>query len=654
VIVGTAGHIDHGKTTLVRALTGVDTDRLKEEKARGISIELGYAYAPLPDGEVLGFVDVPGHERLVHTMAAGACGIDFGLLVVAADDGVMPQTREHLAILELLGVSRGAVALTKTDRVDAARVGQVRMEIEALLEGGPLAGAPCFPLDATTAQDPGVQALHAHLQASALAWRARDDGGLFRLAIDRVFTLPGHGTVVAGTVFGGRVVAGDDTAGLVLAPAGRPLRVRAIHAQNRPSPVGRAGQRCALNLAGIEKDAIARGDWIADARAVAPARNVDVELHLLADADVAIGAWSPLHVHLGTARRLAHAVPLSGETVAPGRTARVQLVFDVPLCAAPGDRFIVRDAQASRTLGGGRVLDPYAPARRRRTAQRLAWLDGMAAMLDGHGLQALLRHAPHGLDEPALVRLTCLPPERLHLPADACWLAPRGAPRIAIADQHRQALRARVEQALADFHHDAPDEPGPDASRLRRIALPAAPAALWSALLEELGDDGRLSRNGPWLHLPGHAVALGEADAPLAQELLTRLRDGGYDPPWVRDLARLHGEPEDRVRRLLRTLALQGETYQVVRDLFYHRERMRDLAELACVLAERHGRIEAARFRDAAALGRKRAIQILEFLDRTGLTRRMRDAHLLRDDSAWLQAIRGRSVTGMEHPHCKW
>lgn len=641
MIVGTAGHIDHGKTRLVRALTGVDTDRLEEEKARGISIELGYAYAPLPGGEVLGYIDVPGHEKLVHTMAAGACGIDFGLLAVAADDGVMPQTREHLAILGLLGVGRGAVAITKADRVEPARLDEVRAQLAALLAGGPLEGAEVFATTAGTDGDPGVLALREHLQAQARALPARDVHGLFRLAVDRVFTLAGHGTMVTGTVFGGRTAAGDEAARLVLAPAGTPVRVRSIHAQNRPSPEARAGQRCALNLAGTERAAIGRGDWIADARAFLATRNIDVELQLLPDAGAAVGTWTPLHLHLGTSRRLAHAVPLSGEGVAPGTSGRVQLVFEGPLCAAPGDRFIIRDARASRTIGGGRVLDPNAPTRRRRSPERMAWLDGIAAMLDGDGLQALLRAAAHGVDETTLVRLAGRAPEQLHLPEDARWLAPRGGARIAIADAPHEALCARIEEALAGFHRDSPDEAGPEATRLRRIALPTAPPGLWLALLDGLVDEGRIRRKGPWLHLPGHSVALDEAEEALARRMLARLHEGGFNPPWVRDLARIEAQPEERVRRLLRMLAAQGDVHQVVRDLFYHRERMQELATLACGIAMRAGGVDAAHFRDATGLGRKRAIQVLEHFDRTGLTRRVRDSHVLREDSAWLEALRG-------------
>src|SRR5271165_6483440 len=305
MIIGTAGHIDHGKTSLVRALTGVDTDRLKEEKARGISIELGYAYTLLADGEVLGFVDVPGHERLVHTMVAGVGGIDYVLLVIAADDGVMPQTREHLAILELLGITHGAVALTKIDRVNEARIPAVKLQIEALLSPTALSRAPLFSVAATAQDDPGVAALRAHLLSVAAKWPRHPEDGLFRLAVDRVFTLPGRGTVATGTACAGRVETGDT---LAVMPAGSLVRVRSIHAQNRDTGAARAGQRCALNLAGIEKTALRRGDWLADPRALVPSTRLDVRLRRLDGGN--LSGRTPLHIHLGTAHRIARVVLL--------------------------------------------------------------------------------------------------------------------------------------------------------------------------------------------------------------------------------------------------------------------------------------------------------------------------------------------------------
>jgi len=637
MIIGTAGHIDHGKTTLVRALTGVDTDRLKEEKARGISIELGYAYTPLANGDVLGFIDVPGHEKLVHTMAAGASGIDFGLLVVAADDGVMPQTREHLAILSLLGVTQGAVALTKADRADAARLDAVRAEIAALTTGTFLDGAPVYAVCAAQVDDAGTAQLKQHLHAQAEHLQRRDAAGLFRLAVDRVFTLAGHGTVVTGTAHAGQARAGDDSADLRVMPAGTRVRVRSIHAQNQPSDTGTAGQRCALNLAGIDKQAISRGDWIADARCFLPSRHVDVALTLLPSADAPLRAWAPLHVHIGAARQLAHVVPLSAETLAPGQSGWVQLVFDEPVCAMPGDRYIVRNAQATRTVGGGRVLDPNAPDRKRRAAARMQGLQALSDMLDGSGLEPVLAHAPLGLDEGALQRLTGKPVQDIAAPHGALWIESRHAqgPRTLIGSAHWDALLGRVEQALASFHLSAPDEPGPDSARLRRMVMPVGSDALWTAVLDHLQRDGRVARNGPWLHLPSHTATLADEESALAARLLPLLEAGAFDPPWVRDLARMQGEPEERVRQLLRKLLRRGDVAQVVKDLFYHRDQMRELARLAAELAGQPQGLNAAVFRDRTGLGRKRAIQILEFFDRVGYTRRLRDTHVLRGESAY-------------------
>ena len=637
MIVGTAGHIDHGKTTLVRALTGVDTDRLKEEKARGISIELGYAYTPLENGDVLGLIDVPGHEKLIHTMAAGASGIDFALLVIAADDGVMPQTREHLAILQLLGVAHGAVALTKCDRVDAARLSAVRDEITAWLHGSTLDGAPVFETCATRDDDPGVAALKRFLADAALAWRARRDDGLFRLAVDRVFTLAGQGTVVTGTAFAGRVATGDT---LAVVRTGAAARVRSIHAQNRPVDAGRAGERCALNLAGVDKADVERGDTVADARLVATSPRLDVELTLLADAGLTLTHWAPLHVHLGTLHRVAHVALLDGDTLAAGQKMRVQLVFDEPVFALPGDRFIVRNPQATRTVGGGRVLDPFGPARKRRTPERRAWLDALASWLDEGRLDALLAQAPLGIARTMLTHLSGFAPDVLALPDDALAIGQRDAASnegTVMARAHWLALQARTIDTLRAYHERMPDEQGLDAARLRRMVAPLVGDALWRALVDALVDGGEVARSGPWLHLPSHSVSFDAREEALARQLLPLIHAGRFDPPWVRDLARETGAAEEAVRTLLRKLARRGDVHQVVRDLFYHADVVRELAGLVAHLAPtRGGGLDAATFRDATGLGRKRAIQILEFFDRVGYTRFHRDLHFLRPDSGWV------------------
>jgi len=629
MIVGTAGHIDHGKTTLVRALTGVDTDRLKEEKARGISIELGYAYTPLPDGDVLGYIDVPGHERLIHTMAAGASGIDLALLVVAADDGVMPQTREHLTIVERLGVPRAVVALTKADRADATQLASVRGEIEALLAGTPYAGADVFPLNATDDADPGVAALRAWLQDTAQHTPAHGAGGLFRLAVDRVFTLGGHGTVVTGTVFGGRVAVGDV---MQVAPSGLPARVRSIHAQNRPAEAGLAGQRCALNLAGIDKADIHRGDWIVDPALMAPVTRIDVRLTLHPGAGSRIGHWSPLHVHLGAAHRMANAVLLDCEALEPGGTALAQLVFAAPVCAVAGDHFILRNPQATQTVGGGVVLDNVAPERHRRAPGRLAWLLAVEQMLGGCGILPLLDNAPHGVAETRLVRLTGLPASAMTLPPAVLRIG-----ETLILSRYLDALRAGVLDTLTAFHARMPDEPGLGAGSLRRVAFAGAPIpdALWSALLDTLLQQRAVERHGGWLRLPGHAITFTDAEQALGAQLLPRVAAGGFDPPWVREHAVALNAPEEQVRHVLGKLARQGTVHQVVRDLFYAEAAIETLARLFGTMAAAQGHVEVIAFRDAVGLGRKRTIQILEFFDRAGYTRRVGNARMLRPDSEW-------------------
>ncbi len=629
MIVGTAGHIDHGKTTLVRALTGVDTDRLKEEKARGISIELGYAYKPLPNGDVLGFVDVPGHERLVHTMVAGACGIDVALLVIAADDGVMPQTREHLAIMGLLGITRGVVALTKCDRVDAMRLQEVQMQVRALLADTPLHDCEMFAVNAVMPDDAGVQALRTYIENAAIDWRRSGEHKLFRLAIDRVFSLPGQGLIAAGSIFTGQVAVGEH---ITVMPSGVQARVRSLHAQNRPAEHASAGHRCAVNLSGVEANAIRRGDWLVDGRSCALTQRIDTDLTLLQDAR-SVAAWTPLHVHIGSGHFVANAVPLSVECIHAGAQARVQLVFDEPICVAPGDRFIVRDAQALRTVGGGRVLDPYAPTRRRRAPHRMRYLDALERLCDEGDLRPLLEQAPHGVRMSELMRLSGRAAEHLTLPPDARridvgegWV---------ILEDHWRALGEAAVQRLAEFHERAPDEPGADIGRLRRMCAPTLDAALWRRLVDEWVQAAHLQRSGPWLHLPAHRARLSNEDAQLFAQMQPMIAAGRFDPPWVRTLAQKLATPEERVRAVLRKQARAGAVCEVVPDLFYDRGHIESLADLAAELAQSEGSLNASRFRDALGLGRKRTIQILEFFDRVGYMRRIRDVHVVRADSGW-------------------
>ncbi|HEX7865129.1 MAG TPA: selenocysteine-specific translation elongation factor [Variovorax sp.] len=633
MIIGTAGHIDHGKTTLVRALTGVDTDRLPEEKRRGISIELGYAYLHAPDGVSLGFVDVPGHERLLHTMLAGATGIDHALLVVAADDGVMPQTREHLAVVALLGVREATVAVTKIDRIDEAvreaRLAEVRSDIAALLALTPLAQAPVLAVSATNGE--GIDALRERLLDVAREERAREDDLAFRLAVDRAFTLSGVGTVVTGTVFSGMVRIGDE---LRVVPGDRTVRVRGIHAQNQKAESAHAGQRCALALAGVTKEEMRRGDWVCAPGIALATDRIDVLLTLWPDEAKPLRSGATVHAHLGASDLMTSVALLDRDALAPGETAFAQLVLRETVGAWHGDRGVLRDASATRTVAGVRVLDPFAPVRYRRTPERLRTLAAWAIDDRAARVAALLHNAPLGVDTARIARALSLADETaLPLPGDAVRID-----HTAIGQAHLDALEEQITGRLADFHRTAPDEVGPDARRLKRLAGPRTDDALWRHALDDLVARGALVRSGTWLHLPDHAARLNEAEQKLAQKLLPRLADGGFDPPWVRDLAKDCGVSEAMVRQTLASLARRGEVFQVVKDLYYPLATIERLAAMARNCLDGPEGLQAASFRDATGLGRKRAIQLLEFFDRVGYTRRVKDTHLLRPDTSLFEA----------------
>lgn len=632
MIVGTAGHIDHGKTSLVKALTGVDADRLKEEKARGITLDLGYAYTPLPNGEVLGFIDVPGHEKLVHNMLAGATGIDFVLLAVAADDGPMPQTREHLAILNLLGLSRGAVALTKIDCVSEERVAQAQAEIESLLQGTALEGSPVFPLSAVSGA--GVESLRHYLEqaVSSLTIRqksGRPEAGNFRLAVDRCFTLAGTGTVVTGTVFSGTVRVGDQ---LLLSPAGIAVRVRGIHAQNRQSETGMTGQRCALNLAGtdFDKQDVRRGDWVLAEPAHGPTQRLDVRLHLLAGADKPLRHWSPVHFHLGAVDVMARVALLEHDKLEPGTSGLAQIVLDRTIGALRGDRFIIRDQSASRTVGGGSVLDPFPPERKRRTPERLAVLAALERPTAQAALQGMLKATPAGIDLHRFALSCNLSPVELDtLYRDVSMVVVDGT---AFPIEIWESLRQAVLERLAETHRLMPDKLGPDANNLRQMAAPRLPRTVFASLLATLRDERRIMQSGPWLHLPEHRITLAAGDQIVWHKVAPLLLERQFQPPRVRDLAYALNVSETRMRQLMQQLAAMGEVYRVAHDHYFMPQAVEQLAAIVREIAagQPDGKITAALFRDKIGTGRKLAIQILEFFDAGALTRRAGDAHHLR------------------------
>jgi selenocysteine-specific elongation factor len=617
MIIGTAGHIDHGKTTLVKALTGVDCDRLKEEKARGITVDLGYAYT-----DKLGFIDVPGHEKLIHNMLAGATGIDFALLVIAADDGPMPQTREHLEIVELLGIRRGAVALTKIDTSTVNRKNAAKTEIAELLAGTALADAPIFPVAAVSGE--GVAELRADLEAAAAEQGERQTAGGFRLAIDRCFTLSGAGTIVTGTAFAGSVKVGDQ---LLLSPPNKPVRVRSLRVQDAPAESGHAGQRIALALSGVEKAEVERGQWIVAPGLHAPVRRFDAKIRVLSG-QPALKHWTQVHLHLGAEDVPARIGLLGADEIAPGCENWAQIAVDRDIGALAGDRFILRDAAARHTIGGGIVLDIYPPSRKKSSPERLAMLAALADTNPATALQLAAEQQSAGVD---------LNTHALNRNLDASTLNALGQQLnlkvvgiTAFAPSRWQELETRLLAAIAAEHERAPDLTGVERDRLRRLTLPTLSRPAFDALLATPLADGRIAQTNAWLHLPEHRVQLAAADCELWQTLKPLLAAEPYAPPRVRDIAKASGVGEDTVRTLFKRIARHGDAWPVAHDHFFSAEAVAELARRVAALNQRDGCARAASLRDEIGGGRKVAIHILEFFDRIGYTRRVRDTHVLR------------------------
>jgi selenocysteine-specific elongation factor len=633
MILATAGHIDHGKTALVQALTGIDADRLPEEKRRGLTIDLGFAYATLPDGTELGFVDVPGHERFLPNMLAGVLSIDRVLLVVAADDGPRPQTLEHLDILDLIGVAEVTGVVTKTDRVERDRTEAVVEEVRDLLAAAGFARSPIFPVSSRTGD--GLAALTHHLQETARIAEANraatPPAGLFRMPIDRAFTLPGIGLVVTGTVATGTVTAGER---LSISPSGIAVRVRGLHSQNRPVERVIAGERCAVNIAGSfpEGREPSRGDWIVAPERHAPVRRVDLSVRVSRFVEAPLRDGLPVHLHLGTADIVARVAVLGGHSIAPGGSGFVQVDLERPIGALHGDRAVLRDHAARHTLAGGRVVDPFAPRRGRRLPARLAVLEATA---EPDPAQALLRI----LKVEGLVSLFEFALARNLTPAELDGLTDSGAflrvgtanAPVAITPDRLAALCDDVIAALALSHQAQPDALGPTRPALLAQLRTLAPEAALEAALSELAATGRaISQGGVW-HLPEHRPRLAPADERLWKRILPLLVVEDLRPPRVRELASALALEPAAVERLLNRAERLGHVAKVADNRFFLPETLARLAEIAQELAASSlgGTFTAATFKDRSGVGRNLTIQILEYLDKMGATRRQGDARIV-------------------------
>jgi selenocysteine-specific elongation factor len=631
-IIGTAGHIDHGKTALIRALTGQETDRLKEEQERGISIDIGFAYMDLTSGERVGIVDVPGHERFIRNMLAGAHGIDLVLLVVAADDGVMPQTEEHLDILHLLGVSHGIVVITKADLVDAARLAVVEEDVEILLAGTTLEGAPIVPVSSTTGA--GIDVLRTLIESRLAGYQRTAPTGYFRLPVDRAFVMHGHGTVVTGTAVGGSVRPGD----LVrLLPGGAEARVRTVQVHGADVAAATFGQRVALNLAGIERVEVRRGHVVCDRRLDRTTTRIDAWVEIRPAAKRPVKSHEDVRLYVGTAEVLGRIVLLDGaDQLAPRHTAPAQLVLREPVHALRSDRFILRNQSAQRTLGGGVVVHPFAP-RHRRSEPVQGLLDALYRAADAPAVvRALLAIEPaFALTPEFIAQAGNLAPEDVRAavrddPQLRVFPSPAHPAACTTTDKWAR-LCATVTDTLTAFHTHTPLAPGMEMESLRTQVAADLTPKVFREVLDALVAERVVARADSILRLPTHRVALKHDEEEVAGRAEALLAAGGVTPPDLKQLETTLKVPRTRLQAILQQLEREGRVTKVADGLYFAREPVERARALLRTHALVHGEISAAAFRDLLDASRKFSIALLDYFDRTGFTLRVGDIRKLRN-----------------------
>ena len=627
LIVGTAGHIDHGKTTLVKALTGTDTDRLKEEKERGISIELGFAFLTLPDGSEAGIVDVPGHERFVKTMLAGVGGIDLVVLVIAADEGVMPQTREHLHICQLLQVKRGLVALTKADLVEPEWVEMVRGDIVEALRGTFLEGCPVVPCSGVTGQ--GLPELIQAIQDQASASEPKRVEGTLRLPIDRVFTMRGFGTVVTGTLWAGRLTVGDEVAVL---PRDLRSHVRRLQVHGDTVEQAVAGQRTAVNLPGLEVGEIERGDVLCAPGTLLPSDAFDATLSLLPDAPRPLANRARVRFHLGTSERLARVVLLDREELQPGEQSYVHLRLESPSAALPQDRYVIRSYSPALTIGGGSILDPN-PARERRARKRI--VEHLTVLERGSVTERVGRllmaagYAPVTAEE--LRRLSDLDAATV---AESLGALLRAGKALAVgakaeagvlhADRVAE-LEGVVEARLGEFHAKEPLKDGLAKEELRSKLPPQLPPTAFGWLLTRLTEGGRLGLERDKVRLASHRPKLSTAEAEAKTRIETVYRGAAFQPPAPDGVLAGLGADRKLAQAVFRRLVDDGTLVRISAELYLHREPYQQLRERVLAHFQAKPSINVGAMKELFGVSRKFAIPFLEHLDDVHLTRRQGD-----------------------------
>lgn len=631
LILGTAGHIDHGKTSLVRALTGIDTDRLPEEKARGITIELGFAHLELPGGLQFGIVDVPGHERFVRTMVAGVGGMDLVMLVIAADEGVMPQTREHLEICQLLGIKKGLVALTKSDMVDPDWLELVVEEIRDYLAGSFLEEAPIVPVSSRTGA--GIESVKAELVRLAAQVDEKKSEGPFRLPVDRVFTVTGFGTVVTGTLLSGAISVGDE---VELLPSGLCARVRGVQTHGRRGDAASAGQRVAVNLQGVEHTEVGRGDIVVPRGVYRTTRAVDARLDYLSSAPRELRHRSTLRLHSATYEVPAQVILLDRDVLAPGDSAFVQLRLKNPVLLLPGDPFVLRSYSPQATLGGGKVLDPMPPRRRRRSDEALALLEALGEHSESDTVRLLVSGSLlTGICFEDVVVRGGLSVRRTE--AAMATLLSSGEvvqmvrePRIFLSRSSFAALKGHLLGEVEGYLRDNPLKEGLGKEELKTRLPRRSDPRFFTPLLTSLEKESKIVVDRDLVKLPGRKGTVTVDQADFQVRIVKALQRGGYEPPTIKEMCDSLRCAEKMLLEHLNILAREGRAVKVKSDIFYAPEPLTSIREKLTAYLRDKGEIMPPEFRELTGLSRKFMIPLLEFFDQEKMTIRVGDKRILR------------------------
>jgi selenocysteine-specific elongation factor len=634
LVMGTAGHVDHGKTALIKRLTGVDTDRLKEEKERGITIELGFASLTLANGRTLGVVDVPGHERFIRNMVAGAAGIDLVVLVIAADEGVMPQTREHLHICTLLGIHKGFVVLTKIDMVDDDWLELVREDVHSFLRGTFLEDEPIIPVSSLTGA--GFPELLSTIEKKADEVEEKADVDLFRLPVDRVFTIKGFGTVVTGTLVSGKVTTGEE---VEISPAGIRARVRGIQVHNRTVETAEAGQRTAINLQGIDREMIERGYVLTDPASLTASQRLDCVYRHLSSAGRKLKNRTLVRLHTGTSEAIARMILLDRDHLEPGGECCVQLVLETPLAVVAGDRFVVRSYSPVTTIGGGLIVDPLPAKHKRHSAGVLLEFQHLAGEKDEEKTAVVLKKAGiYGITEHLLVVRTGIRSRELRRRLEGMFSTKRAV--LVDRDEMRvlsypvyEAFQMEILRELRGYHEQYPLKEGISREELRTTLErgDGVGQKIFTMALRDLDKREEIIAEKELIRLPGHCVRLkGEMEG-LRENLSIIYRDGGLAPPTVREVLERLSDRKTEVASLIQVMTREGVLIRISEDLNFHRDALEKLREDYRRILIRDGQATPASFKELTGLSRKFIIPLMEYFDMTKLTMRAGDHRILRE-----------------------